>query len=47
MKTEFFYRKKFESIESFEAELKEYTHYYNHDRIEQKLKGLSSVQYRA
>ena len=46
MKTEFFYRKKFESIESFKTELKEYIHYYNHDRIKQKLKGLSPVQYR-
>ena len=46
MKTEFFYRKRFESIESFKTELKEYIHYYNHDRIKQKLKGLSPVQYR-
>ena len=46
MKTEFFYRKKFECIESFKKELCEYIHYYNHDRIKQKLKGLSPVQYR-
>ena len=46
MKTEFFYRKRFESIESFKTELKEYIHYYNHDRIKQKLKGLSPVNYR-
>ncbi len=46
MKTEFFYRKRFESIESFKTELKEYIHYYNHDRIKQKLKGLSPVHYR-
>ena len=46
MKTEFFYRKRFESIESFKRELEEYIHYYNHDRIKQKLKGLSPVQYR-
>ena len=46
MKTEFFYRRRFESIESFKAELKEYIHYYNHDRIKQKLKGLSPVNYR-
>ncbi|MGL4605131.1 MAG: IS3 family transposase, partial [Iodobacter sp.] len=24
----------------------DYMHYYNHDRIKQKLKGLSPVQYR-
>jgi len=46
MKTEFFYQKKFDDVESFKTELKEYIHYYNHDRIKQKLKGLSPVQYR-
>jgi putative transposase len=46
MKTEFFYQKKFESVQSFKTELKEYIHYYNHDRIKQKLKGLSPVNYR-
>jgi len=46
MKTEFFYQKKFDSMQSFKAGLKEYIHYYNHDRIKQKLKGLSPVQYR-
>ena len=49
MKTEFFYQKKFEDVQSFKTELKElkeYIDYYNHDRIKQKLKGLSPVQYR-
>ena len=46
MKTEFFYQKKFDDVGSFKRELKEYIHYYNHDRIKQKLKGLSPVQYR-
>jgi len=46
MKTEFFYQKKFDDVGSFKAELKEYIDYYNHDRIKQKLKGLSPVQYR-
>ena len=46
MKTEFFYRKKFASVEAFKAELRDYIHYYNHDRIKEKLKGLSPVQYR-
>ena len=46
MKTEFFYQKKFDDVQSFKTELKEYIHYYNHDRIKQKLKGLSPVQYR-
>jgi transposase InsO family protein len=46
MKSEFFYQEKFETIESFKKGLHEYIHYYNHDRIKQKLKGLSPVQYR-
>ena len=46
LKNEFFYKKKFASIEIFKKGLEEYIHYYNHDRIKQKLKGLSPVQYR-
>lgn len=46
MKTEFFYGNKFEDMASFKKGLKEYIHYYNHDRIKQKLKGLSPVNYR-
>lgn len=46
LKTEFYHRQKFESVNIFIKELKEYIHYYNHDRIKQKLKGLSPVQYR-
>jgi transposase InsO family protein len=46
LKTEFFYRNKFDSVESLKRGLKEYIHYYNHDRIKQKLKGLSPVNYR-
>ena len=46
MKTEFYYQEKFENIDSFKKGLKEYIHYYNHDRIKQKLKGLSPVNYR-
>lgn len=46
LKTEFFHRKRFESLLAFKTGLKEYMHYYNHDRIKQKLKGLSPVNYR-
>ena len=46
MKTEFFYQKQFDDVQSFKRELKEYIHYYNHDRIKEKLKGLSPVNYR-
>ena len=46
LKSEFFYTQKFDSVASFIADLKDYIHYYNHDRIKQKLKGLSPVNYR-
>lgn len=46
LKSEFFYLKRFESVQELEAGLKEYIDYYNHDRIRLKLKGLSPVQYR-
>ncbi len=46
LKSEFFYLNRFSSIEQLEAGIREYIHYYNHDRIKIKLKGLSPVQYR-
>ena len=46
VKSECFYLKKFESVDQLEEALHEYIRYYNHDRIKQKLKGLSPVQYR-
>lgn len=46
LKTEFFHGKKFDSVNSFITGLENYIHYYNHDRIKQKLKGLSPVTYR-
>lgn len=46
LKTEFFHRKTFASVENFIRELKAYIRYYNYDRIKLKLKGLSPVQYR-
>lgn len=46
LKTEFFYLKKFTSIDELKKELRTYIWYYNHDRLTLKLKGLSPVQYR-
>ena len=46
LKTEFFYLNKFSSVEELQDGIKKYIHYYNHDRIKMKLKGLSPVQYR-
>lgn len=46
LKSEYFYLNKFDSIELLEDGLRQYIHYYNHERIKTKLKGLSPVQYR-
>ena len=46
LKSEFFYLKRFESIEEFKSGLDEYIRYYNHDRIKLRLNGLSPVDYR-
>lgn len=43
LKSEFFYLNKFDSLEMLDAGLREYIHYYNHERIKTKLKGLSPV----
>lgn len=46
LKTEFYYRRKFSSIDQFTKELSEYIEYYNNRRIKVKLKGLSPIQFR-
>uniref|UniRef100_UPI003F556CD5 IS3 family transposase n=1 Tax=Acinetobacter haemolyticus TaxID=29430 RepID=UPI003F556CD5 len=46
LKSECFYGEKFNSVDELEQTVKEYIHYYNHERIKFKLKGLSPVQYR-
>jgi transposase InsO family protein len=47
LKAEFFVLNRFDSIEQLRAGIGRYIHYYNHERIKLKLKGLSPVQYRA
>ena len=46
LKSELLYLQKFDNMEHFISELKEYLHYYNHHRIKKKLNGLSPVQFR-
>lgn len=46
LKTEFFYLNQFDSVEQLQAGLRQYIHYYNHECMRLKLKGLSPVQYR-
>lgn len=46
LKTECYYGKRFETLAQLEQTIHEYIHYYNHERIQVKLKGLSPVEYR-
>lgn len=46
LKTEMFYKYKFNSVEHLISEIENYIDYYNNKRIKCKLKGLSPVQYR-
>ena len=43
---EFHDGKQFDTFEQLEKTIYEYIHYYNHERIQGKLKGLSPVNYR-
>lgn len=47
MKSELLYAEKFDSSNQFIKSLEEYIDYYNNRRIKSRLKGKSSVQYRA
>lgn len=52
LKSEYFYMDQVDTVEQLEEGIRQYIHYYNHDRIKLKLKlklklkGLSPVQYR-
>ena len=46
MKTEYFHGKSFTSIDELEKVINDYVRYYNEERIQLKLKGLSPIQYR-
>lgn len=46
LKAEYFHLNRFDSVEQLQQGLDRYIHYYNHERIKGKLKGLSPVQYR-
>ncbi len=47
LKSEFFKRQIFASVEDFQEKLSAYLDYWNNDRIKVKLNGLSPVAYRA
>lgn len=46
LKSECFYLEKYGSINELKTGIDEYIHYYNHERISLRLKGLSPVEYR-
>jgi len=46
LKSECFRQQRFTCVEQLRQTLERYIHYYNHERIKLKLKGLSPVQYR-
>jgi putative transposase len=46
LKSECYRLERFTSVEQLQKSLASYIHYYNHERIKLKLKGLSPVQYR-
>ncbi|MDT5065883.1 MAG: hypothetical protein QOK02_2038 [Mycobacterium sp.] len=47
VKAELFHHNPFDTVEAFTTALDAYIHWYNNERISEKLKGLSPVQYRA
>lgn len=47
LKEELFHHTTFLSIEALDVAIRDYIHWYNHERITTKHKGLSPVQYRA
>lgn len=46
LKSECFYLAKYGSINELKTDIDNYIHYYNHERISLRLKGLSPVEYR-
>jgi len=46
LKTECFYKREFKTKEEIVDAVRDYLDYYNHRRIQLKLKGLSPIQYR-
>ncbi|NHC21524.1 IS3 family transposase, partial [Bacillus sp. MM2020_4] len=47
LKCEKYYLRKFETFEELSKAINEYIHFYNHDRYQKRLNGLSPMEYRA
>ncbi|ERJ45505.1 transposase, partial [Corynebacterium pseudodiphtheriticum 090104] len=46
LKSEMYHGESFTSVEEFYHAIDEYIRWYNHERIQKRLKGLTPVQYR-
>jgi putative transposase len=46
LKTEMYYLNKFHSFEELEQAIIEYIDFYNNERFQEKLKGLTPIEYR-
>ena len=46
LKSEMFYGIKFDNINALKTKIEEYIHYYNNDRLQSKLKGMTPIEYR-
>ena len=46
LKAEYFHLERPDSIDTLEAGVHDYIHYYNHERIKLRLNGLSRLEYR-
>jgi putative transposase len=47
LKCEKYYRRKYKTFEELTLAIKEYIHFYNYDRYQKRLNGLSPMEYRA
>ncbi len=47
LKSEKYYLNKYESFEELSASIEDYIHFYNYDRYQKQLNGLSPIEFRA
>jgi transposase InsO family protein len=46
LKSEMFYEIKFDSLNDLQSKIEEYIYYYNNERLQSKLKGMTPIEYR-
>ena len=46
LKSEMFYGIKFDSLDDLQSKIEEYIYYYNNERLQSKLKGMTPIEYR-